>query len=166
MFTGIIEEIGIIKSVQRGTRSSKISITAKKIQEDMKTGDSIHTNGACLTVISFTDSQFTADVMPETMNRSGLSSLIAGSRVNLERAVRLSDRLGGHIVSGHIDDTGTIKAVRRDENAIWLTITTGKKWLKYIVEEKDRSQLTGSASPWPVSMTALSPYRSFLIHKL
>lgn len=135
MFTGIIEEIGIVKFVRKGSRSSKITVSAVKILEDIKAGDSINTDGVCLTVTSFTTDHFTSDIMPESMNRSSFRTLKPGNRVNLERAIRLSDRLGGHLVSGHIDDTGTILKILKDENAVWLTISAGKQWLKYIVEK-------------------------------
>lgn len=135
MFTGIIEEIGIVKFVQKGNRSSKITIAAGKILEDIKVGDSINTDGVCLTVTSFTTDHFMADIMPESMDRSNFRTLKSGNRVNLERAIRLSDRLGGHLVNGHIDDTGTILKIRKDENAVWLTISSEKQGLKYIVEK-------------------------------
>jgi len=135
MFTGIIEEIGIVKFVQKGNRSSIITIAAGKILEDIKVGDSINTDGVCLTVTSFTTDHFKADIMPESMERSGFRKLTTGSPVNLERAIRLSDRLGGHLVSGHIDDTGMIVQIRKDDNAVWLTISADKQVLKYIVEK-------------------------------
>ena len=119
MFTGIIEEIGTVKGVKRGNRSVVLEVQAKKVLEDLKVGDSIATNGVCLTVTSFTGSVFCADVMPETMQRSNLGELRAGDRVNLERALTLNGRLGGHIVSGHIDGTGKIVGREKDENAIW-----------------------------------------------
>lgn len=135
MFTGIIEEIGIIKSVKKQDRSSAVTISAVKVTADMKVGDSINTNGVCLTVTSFSSSWFMVDIMPETFNRSGLSMLVFGDKVNLERALRLSDRLGGHMVSGHIDGIGKISRIRKDENAVWLTVTADPGIMKYIVEK-------------------------------
>lgn len=135
MFTGLIEETGTVKFVRKSGRSSTIIISALKILEDMKVGDSINVDGVCLTVTSFTPDHFTADIMPESMDRSSFRTVKPGNRVNLERALRLGDRLGGHLVSGHIDDTGTILQIRKDENAIWLTISSDKQWLKYIVEK-------------------------------
>jgi len=135
VFTGIIEETGIIRNIRAAGRSSRITILASKILGDIKTGDSINTNGVCLTVTEFTQESFTVDVMPETMQRTAFRELKTGSRVNLERALRLTDRLDGHIVSGHIDGTGTITRVRKDENAIWLTILTGEPILRYVVEK-------------------------------
>ncbi|MCX6252112.1 MAG: riboflavin synthase [Bacteroidetes bacterium] len=135
MFTGIIEEIGTIREIRLSSTSAQLTIAARDILSDMKVGDSINTDGVCLTVTSFTTVSFTADVMPETMKRSGLSALRPGSRVNLERALRLSDRLGGHLVSGHIDDTGNILKTWKDENAIWFSFSIEKHLLKYIVEK-------------------------------
>lgn len=135
MFTGIIEERGIIKSIRAGGKSSRMVISAAKILEELKIGDSINTDGVCLTVTEFSSSSFTVDVMPETMLRSTFGKLKPGSTVNLERALRLSDRLGGHIVSGHIDGTGRLEKIRKDENAIWLSIVAEEPILRYIVEK-------------------------------
>ncbi|MEG0904416.1 MAG: riboflavin synthase [Lachnospiraceae bacterium] len=135
MFTGIIEEIGEVKSVQQGTKSSILSIGGNIIFKDLKRGDSIAVNGVCLTVRSFYEHIFTADVMHETLNRSSLGALQNGSHVNLERAMLCNGRFGGHIVSGHIDGTGAIHHIHTDDNAIWYTITTNKNLLRYIVEK-------------------------------
>lgn len=135
MFTGIIEEIGRVASVRQGAKSAVLTIGAKHILEDVHLGDSIAVCGVCLTVTSFTKSQFTADVMHETLNRSILGRLQAGSSVNLERAMAANGRFGGHIVSGHIDGTGTISAIAKDDNAIWYTIRTESVLLRYIVEK-------------------------------
>jgi riboflavin synthase len=135
MFTGIIEEIGIIKSIRAGGRSARVVISAVKVLEGLKIGDSINTDGICLTVTEFSPTSFTMDVMPETMLRSTFGKLKPGSSVNLERALRLSDRLGGHIVSGHIDGTGDLTRIRKDENAVWLTIAAEEPILRYIVEK-------------------------------
>lgn len=135
MFTGIIEEIGTIKGIKRGNRSVVLEVKAKKVLEDLKVGDSIATNGVCLTVTSFSGGSFCADVMPETMQRSNLGGLHAGDPVNLERALSLNGRLGGHIVSGHVDGMGKIVGREKDENAIWVTIATSADLLRYIVEK-------------------------------
>ena len=131
MFTGIIEELGTIDSFGKGT----IKINCKKILEDAKIGDSISVNGICLTITTFNADSFNADVMPETVRRTSLENLRKGDCVNLERALKLSDRLGGHIVSGHIDGTGTIKSMRTEGNAIIVTIQADKNLLKYIVSK-------------------------------
>jgi len=135
MFTGIVEEIGVIRSVRTGARSARVVIGARKVMKGIKTGDSINTNGVCLTVTDFDHESFSADIMPETMQRSAFRELKPGYRVNLERAMRLSDRLGGHVVSGHIDGTGKIEKRWEDDNAVWFTIFAGKELLRYIVEK-------------------------------
>ncbi len=135
MFTGIIEEIGKIQTVRKGAASSSISVQAKKVMQDVHVGDSIAVNGVCLTVTAFSQGGFTADVMHETFNRSSLGSLQTGSPVNLERAMPSNGRFGGHIVSGHIDGTGTVSAIQKDDNAVWYTIITAPGILRYIVEK-------------------------------
>ncbi len=135
MFTGIVEEVGRIKAIAKGTHSSVLTIEGKVIFEDMHIGDSICVNGVCLTVTDFSGVTFTADVMHETLNRSSLGQLSAGSPVNLERAMSAEGRFGGHIVSGHIDGTGTIGKIRRDDNAIWYTVNAGEGIMKYVVEK-------------------------------
>lgn len=135
MFTGIIEEIGTIVSVKHTSREAKISISAKKIFSDLKLGDSIAVNGVCLTASDVSRERFTADVMNETFSRSSLSELTAGSHVNLERAMAANGRFGGHIVAGHVDGTGTIIDIKKDDNAIWYTIKADNNILKYIIEK-------------------------------
>ncbi|KYH35313.1 riboflavin synthase [Clostridium tepidiprofundi DSM 19306] len=133
MFTGLIEEIGIVKSINKGIHSAKISIHAKKVLNNLKIGDSISTNGVCLTVTQFDNCSFSIDVMPETMRKSNLKNLKIGSKVNLERALKLGDRFGGHIVSGHIDGTGIIKSFKKEDNATWISIKPPRELLRYIV---------------------------------
>lgn len=135
MFTGIVEEIGSIKQVQRGEKSSVITVSAKKVLENTQLGDSIAVNGVCLTVTNIEGGCFTADVMAETMRRTNLGSQPAGSRVNLERALLPTTRMGGHIVSGHIDGTGKITAYLKEDNATWVTVSAGDNILKYVVEK-------------------------------
>ena len=135
MFTGIIEDIGTVKAIQRGAKSVVLTIQSDKIMKDVSLGDSIAVNGVCLTATSIGKDFFTADVMPETMNRSSLGNLKAGSPVNLERAMPADGRFGGHIVSGHIDGTGIISGIDKDDNAVWYTVKTDKDILKYIVEK-------------------------------
>lgn len=135
MFTGIIEETGVIRAVQRGAKSAVLTVEAKKVLEDVHIGDSIATNGVCLTVTSVRGDCFTADVMNESLRRSSLGDLKPGSRVNLERAMAANGRFGGHIVSGHIDGTGTVVSVRRDDIAVWYTVRTTPQIMRYIVEK-------------------------------
>lgn len=135
MFTGIIEELGTVKSIAHGTKSVKITIAASKILTDVHIGDSIAVNGTCLTVVSFTNDAFTADVMPETVKRTGLAYLKNGAKVNLERALAVTSRLGGHIVSGHVDGVGEIIALDRDDNALIVKVQVDRQLAKYIVEK-------------------------------
>ena len=135
MFTGIIEETGKIESVANGNKSAIITIIADKVLKGTKIGDSIAVNGVCLTVTSMSGNKFTADVMAETIRRSSLGTLKHGSKVNLERAMAADGRFGGHIVSGHIDGTGVIRSLEREDNAVWVEIETPDKLLKYIVEK-------------------------------
>lgn len=135
MFTGIIEEVGFLKSLRRSGSGAVIEIGAKYVLSDVKIGDSIAVNGLCLTVTDFGADYFIADIMPESLNRSSLGSLKFGDRVNLERAMAAGGRFGGHIVSGHIDGTGRISKIRRDSNAVWYTVNTDKKILKYVIEK-------------------------------
>lgn len=135
MFTGIVEELGIIRDVRRGAHSAVLSIAARTVLEDLKIGDSVAVNGVCLTVTSLDDGGFTADVMPETLRRSSLGALGPGGRVDLERAMSAGGRFGGHIVSGHIDGTGRIAAVRPEGNAVWYTVEAAPEQLRCIVEK-------------------------------
>ncbi len=134
MFTGIIEEVGKIKNIQDGT-NYKLTIAASKILEDIHLGDSIAVNGICLTAIKWDNGSFTVDVMRETLERTSLHRLRAGSFVNLERALAANGRFGGHIVSGHIDGTGEIINIRRDANAVWYKIKTSEKIMEFIIEK-------------------------------
>ena len=135
MFTGIIEEIGQIQAVKHGAASSRLTIQAAKILSDVQDGDSIAVNGVCLTVTSHGSGYFTADVMHESLRRSALGNLRQGSRVNLERAMAADGRFGGHIVAGHIDGTGMIEELRKEENAVWVKIRTTPEILELIVEK-------------------------------
>ena len=135
MFTGIIEEIGRIEGLQKGSKSSILKIAARRVLEGSQIGDSIACNGVCLTVTSMSESSYECDVMAETLRRSNLGDLKVGDRVNLERALAVGSRLGGHIVSGHIDGRGSILSMEREDNALWITIGAEKEILKYIIEK-------------------------------
>ncbi len=135
MFTGIVEEKGTIRRIDKSGTSGTVEIGADKVLEGTAIGDSIAVNGICLTVTSMTSSSFTADVMAETVRRSSLGSLGTGSVVNLERAMAADGRFGGHIVSGHIDGTGNIVSMIREENAVWVRVSAPASILKYIVEK-------------------------------
>lgn len=135
MFTGIIEKIGIISDIKRKKDSAVLTIEAGELLEEGKVGDSIAVNGVCLTINSIQGRNFNADVMHETMRRSSLSTLERKSPVNLERAMSLGGRFGGHIVAGHVDGTGIITGINKDDNAIWFTIGTTPSVLRYVVEK-------------------------------
>lgn len=170
MFTGIVEETGKIQSIQKGPHSAVLGILASAIMEDTCPGHSIAVNGVCLTVTSIFPGGFRADVMHETLDRSSLSSLRPGSAVNLERAMPANGRFGGHIVSGHIDGTGVISNIRRDDNAIWYTVKTPLPILRYIIEKGSiaidgisltvakvlRDSISVSVIPHTASFTTLS----------
>lgn len=154
MFTGIIEEIGTILAIKKGTRSAVLTVKAEKIMKDIHIGDSIAVNGVCLTVISFENGQFDADIMPETLNRSSLGQLKSGSHVNLERAMATDGRFGGHIVAGHIDGTGTIHEIKKDDNAVWYTINAEDKIMRYIIEK-------GSVAIDGISLTVAQTFKNY-----
>ncbi len=135
MFTGIVEEKGSLLHVISGSRSGEIEIKAKKVLEGTKTGDSIAVNGVCLTVTSLKADSFTADVMPETLRRTNLGELRPGDPVDLERAMPADGRFGGHIVSGHIDGTGRILSMKKEENAVLVTIGADRNLLRLMVEK-------------------------------
>ncbi len=135
LFTGIVEEIGKIKKIDKGTSSCRLSIEADKVLSGSNIGDSIAVNGVCLTVTEMTGNLFMADIMPETLRRSNLGNLSSGSYVNLERAMAANGRFGGHIVSGHIDGTGSIREFKREDNAVWVTVDCDSRLLKYIIEK-------------------------------
>lgn len=135
MFTGIIEEIGKVKAITRGANSIRLTIAVKNVLDDIHIGDSICTNGVCLTVTTFNNDSYTADVMPETMNRTNFKDLRINDLVNCERAMPANGRFGGHIVSGHIDGTGIISKMTRDDKAIRVKIETRPEILRYIVEK-------------------------------
>lgn len=135
MFTGIVEEVGTVNAVVNTGSSSGVRINAKTVLEGTKTGDSIAVNGVCLTVTKMGSGWFEADVMNETLRRSSLGSLSQGSPVDLERAMAAGGRFGGHIVSGHIDGTGSIVSMKNDGIAVWITIAADSRILRYIVEK-------------------------------
>ena len=134
MFTGLIEEIGTISEIKKSNSSMVLGITAKKVLENTKLGDSIAVNGVCLTVTRLAKNSFFADVMPQTFELSNLKYLKLNSSVNLERALQLSDRLGGHIVQGHVDATGRVLSKTSVENAQIVEISIEPKNGKYVLE--------------------------------
>ena len=172
IFTGIIEELGVVKSIAINGASGCITIKAKKVLEGTQLGDSIAVNGTCLTVTSINSDGFSADVMAETVKRTSLSQVGKGDLVNLERAMILNGRFGGHIVSGHIDGTGTITKYTKEENAIWVTIKAPDEILDLIVEKGSicidgisLTVATVSDQDFQVSIIPHTAKETSLIHK-
>ena len=135
MFTGIVEEIGMIRSVPSQAAGGSMEIRAAHVLEGTKIGDSIAVNGVCLTVTALRADGFLADVMPETLRRTNLGALKCGDPVDLERAMAADGRFGGHMVSGHIDGTGSIREIKNEGNAVWVTIKAPEQILELIVEK-------------------------------
>jgi riboflavin synthase len=146
MFTGIIEEMGVIKSLNRTLGGTRLTILASKVMADLSVGASVGVNGACLTVVDVSDREFSVEVSPETLTVTTLGTLTVGAPVNLERAMRVNERLGGHLVAGHVDGVGTVRARQQDGNAIVLTIEAPKEILRYCVHK-------GSITVEGISMT-------------
>lgn len=150
MFTGLIEEMGVLRSVQRRGEAMILSIAAAKVLEDVKMGDSISVNGVCLTVIDYDRNSFSVDVMPETYRLTNLSSIQTGSALNLERAMMAGGRFGGHLVQGHVDGTGTIRGRTSEANAVVYTIEPNDpQLLRHVVEQ-------GSVTLDGISLTVVS----------
>lgn len=133
MFTGIVEEIGTVTAVSSGPRGHELDIRAETVLDGTQPGDSIAVNGTCLTVTELRDAVFRVGCAPETLHRTNLGSLVPGDRVNLERSLTPSSRMGGHFVQGHIDGTGTILEISPDEESLWLTIAFDPDQMRYVV---------------------------------
>ena len=133
MFTGIIEEMGAVKAVGRTLQGSGVTILAKTVLDSLKAGDSVAVNGVCLTVVGCDGMEMRADISPETLKVTTLGTLKAGDPVNLERAMRLGDRLGGHLVTGHVDGVGTIRSRVQESDAIQIVIEAARDLLRYCV---------------------------------
>jgi riboflavin synthase len=133
MFTGIVEELGVVQALERGLQSAVLTVLARRVVNGLNVGDSITVNGVCLTVVRLTEQGFGVDVGPETLRVTTLGGLAPGDGVNLERAMRLGDRLGGHLVSGHVEAVGRVTSRVADGNAINLTIEAPREILRYCV---------------------------------
>ena len=131
MFTGIVEEVGVVAKIS----DIGMTVRATKVTEDLKLGDSIAVNGACLTAVSFDRTEFSVDLSPETMRRTSLDQLSVGGPVNLERALLASDRMGGHMMQGHVDGTGRVMSTKRDGDSTVFRIRVPKRLQRYIVEK-------------------------------
>ena len=133
MFTGIVEEMGAVASLEKTLAGTKMTILASTVMGDLKIGDSVSVNGTCLTVVSRTEKDFNVEVSPETLSVTTPGHLSAGAPVNLERAMKLNERIGGHLVAGHVDGVGTVRSRHQDGNAIFLTIEVPPEILRYCV---------------------------------
>jgi len=133
MFSGIIEEMGAVQVIEKGLAGAKFSILASVIFDDLKVGDSVSVSGTCLTVIKIEDQSFSVDVSTETLNRTILGNVPVGTPLNLERAVKLNARMGGHLVTGHVDGVGTLRAREQDGNATSLTVEAPEDIMRYCV---------------------------------
>lgn len=131
MFTGIVEEVGSVVSIS----DNGMTVRADKVMSDLKLGDSIAVNGACLTAVALSGAEFSVDLSPETMRRTSLGDLSSGGPVNLERALLASDRMGGHIVQGHVDGTGRVASLEPDGDSVIFGIAAPERLLPYIVEK-------------------------------
>lgn len=135
MFTGLIAELGTVRQLEQQGASYQLTVAAREVLEELRLGDSVAVNGACLTVVRFDAAAFTVDVMPETVRLTNIGSLQPGDRVNLERTLRVGDRLDGHIVSGHVEGLGRITSCRPEGIANVVTISTPPELLKYILKK-------------------------------
>jgi len=133
MFTGIVEELGRIEKVSHEGDSYNLDISARKVLDGTRLGDSISVNGVCLTVSSMKDSIFTVGLAPETLSRTNLGSFARGEAVNLERSLTPASRMGGHIVQGHVDGTGEVTAFKKDGSSLWVHVRTSPDLMRYIV---------------------------------
>lgn len=134
MFTGIVEELGMIQAIEWSEIGARFYIQGSKVLQDVKEGDSISLNGCCLTIVNRKSCQGACDVVQETLNRTNLKHLKAGDRINLERAVRYQDRMGGHLVQGHVDETGIILSKEAlSDGSWWMTIQAGHNIMRYLV---------------------------------
>jgi riboflavin synthase len=135
MFTGLIQAVGQVSSIERQETSARLEISSKEIASEIAQGDSVSVNGVCLTVVSFDASKFTVDVMVQTLNLTSTGSLEVGSAVNLELATRTADRLGGHIVQGHVDGVAEVVAISADSQWTRMDISVPKELMKYVVAQ-------------------------------
>jgi riboflavin synthase len=133
MFTGIVEEMGVVKAVETTLAGARLTIFAAAIMDDLPVGASVSVNGACLTVVTVGEREFTVDLSPETVSVTALGKLGAGEPVNLERAMKLNERIGGHLVAGHVDAVGWVRDRRQEGNAVVLTIEAPPEILRYCV---------------------------------
>lgn len=133
MFTGIVEEIGRVGRFRRTAKGFELTVQARTVLGDAKLGDSINVNGTCLTVTQLGGDSFIVGLSPETRSRTNLEGLRVGDHVNLERSLKPASRMGGHFVQGHVDGVGTVTALHREEDALWVTVGAPQELMRYIV---------------------------------
>ena len=133
MFTGIVEETGTVRHCRPNDTGFELAVDCAAVLEGTRLGDSIAVNGVCLTVVSLDEAGFVTGLAPETRSRTSLDALERGARVNLERSVTPSTRMGGHFVQGHVDAKGTVDAFREDADALWVTIRAPRELMRYVV---------------------------------
>ena len=162
MFTGIVEELAQIKKIESKTHGTRLSITAKTVMCDLMIGDSISVNGVCLTIVDKKKNSFCMDLVDETLNKSNLGELTTGDYVNLERAMKVSDRFGGHIVQGHVETLGVILDKQIQDNEALISIGLDPEWMRYCIPKGsitlDGVSLTISAINGNIVEIALIPY--------
>ena len=134
MFTGLVEEMGTVRERVPSAAGARMVIGCDVVREGLAIGDSVSVNGACLTVVELTDDSFAVDCVEETLRRTSVGDRQAGDRVNLERAMRVGDRLGGHIVQGHVDGTGTIRDITPEGDGVLMSVAADGDLLRYVVE--------------------------------
>ena len=149
MFTGLVEEMGTVRERVPSAAGARMVIGCDVVREGLAIGDSVSVNGACLTVVQLTDDSFAVDCVEETLRRTTVGDRQAGDRVNLERAMRVGDRLGGHIVQGHVDGTGTIRDITPEGDGVLMSVAADGDLLRYVVEK-------GSITVDGVSLTVAS----------
>ena len=133
MFSGIIQKTGKIHEIKRNDDGARLTVSVDLFLDDVKLGDSIALDGACITVVSFDSSKFESDLSNETLNKTTLSNLRIGDECNLEKAMMLNERIGGHLVSGHIDGVGVVESIEKDGESFWFKIKADKQIMKYVV---------------------------------
>ena len=162
MFTGIVEELAQIKTIKPKTHGIRYTIAAKTVMDDLKIGNSISVNGVCLTIVDKKKDSFSMDLVEETLNKSNLGELSAGDYVNLERAMKISDRFGGHIVQGHIETVGVILDKQIQDDEAMISIGLDPEWMRYCIPKGsitlDGISLTIAAINGNIVEIALIPY--------
>jgi riboflavin synthase len=162
MFSGIVEEMGAVQAIEKGLTGAKFSILASAILDDLQVGDSVSVSGACLTVTTIEDQSFLVDVSKETLNCTNFGTIAIGTPLNLERAMKLNARMSGHLVTGHVDGIGMLRAREQDGNAIYLTVEASEDIMRYCVPKGsitiDGISLTINSVTDNVFSVAIIPY--------